>query len=357
MSGGIDSSLVVAVMSEMAEGSVNTFSVGYDRRYGVSEDQYAKLVADQFKTTHWPFQLEPDDFFDSLKKLVHFSEEPIVEPAAISLYHLSRLAREHAIVLLSGEGSDELMAGYFLYHFMIQIQKMQKVVPARLLSLMNRALPGMLLSKYQKYLDWIGLPLNERYRGTSTYVTEKMKNGLYADDFLMEKGSYLDTVFQGHFDAVKNKEVLSQLLYVDAKTWLPDRLLLKADKMTMAASIELRVPFLDHRMVEYCASLPADFKDQKGNGKYILKVMAKDKLPAQIVNRKKMGFPVPTKSWFSGALFDAVEEKLMQTGAFPWFKSGIIKKHLYEHKQGKRDHSHFLMTLLVLDTWRDTYLA
>jgi len=357
LSGGIDSSLVVAAMSEMADGPVNTFSVGYDTRYGVSEDQYAKLVADQFETIHWPFQLDPDDFFDSLEKLVHFSEEPIVEPAAIALYHLSCLARKHAIVLLSGEGSDELMAGYFLYHFMTQIHKVQKIVPVKLLSLVDRVLPSMFFSKYQKYIDWLGLPLNERYRGTSTYLTERMKNGLYADDFLMEKGNYLDTVFQGHFNAVKDKrDPLFQLLYVDSKTWLPDRLLLKADKMTMAASIELRVPFLDHRLVEYCASLPSRFKDRRGDGKYILKAMAADKLPREIIGRKKMGFPVPTRNWFSGALSGALEERLLKTGSFPWFRKGVIKTHLEQHRQG-RDHSHFLMTLLVLDTWRERYLG
>ena len=183
-----------------------------------------------------------------------------------------------------------------------------------------------------------------------------MKEDIYEKDFLSEKGTYLQDVFHRHFSKLRTQtDPLSKLLYVDTKTWLPDRLLLKADKMTMATSVELRFPFLDHRIVEYCASLPYNYKYRKGDGKYILKCMASQKLPKGIVQRKKAGFPLPTQNWFSCHLFNALEERLLNNDSFPWLNNSVINKFLKEHKLGKQDHSNFIMTLLVLDSWREEY--
>ncbi len=270
LSGGLDSSVVVGLMAKLISPQpVNTFTVAYHEGY--SEKEYAQIVAEQFKTNHNVFYLESEDFFSSLETLVRFAEEPIVEPAAIALYHISKLAREHAIVLLSGEGSDEVFAGYFLYQFMLKLEKLRQFTPEVLLS----SLPflGSFLSrlKYKKYLDWFAQPLSNSYQGTSSYLTPSLKKYLYHPDFYKNKSNYLEERFAHYFNKVIGKDPLSQMLYVDTKTWLVDDLLVKADKMTMAASIELRVPFLDYRLIETATSLPSYFKLQNNEGTYIIK--------------------------------------------------------------------------------------
>ena len=353
LSGGLDSSLVVALMSNVTADPVNTFTVGYHE--GESEEKYAKIIADKFKTSHNLFYLESNDFFSSLKTLVKFAEEPIVEPAAIALYHIAKLARKKVTVLLSGEGSDEIFGGYYLYQYMARIDKAHKILPnfifPLLKSLGNRA-PKM---KQRKYLDWLTLPLSCRYQGTSSYLTDSQKKLLYTPDFFNSKSDYLESVFEGYFERVKKMDSLSQMLYVDTKTWLVDDLLVKADKMTMAASVELRVPFLDHRLVEAAMALPAECKIKGGEGKYILKKIAEPLLPREIVYRKKMGFPVPTKKWFEGKLMTRVEDIICQLKKDCLLKPDSLDNLVICHKKSIEDHSKILMTLLVFSEWRRQY--
>ena len=354
LSGGLDSSIVVAMMDKLiSPQSVNTFTVAYHEGY--SEKEYAQVVAEKFRTNHNVFYLESEDFFSSLETLVRFAEEPIVEPAAIALYHISKLAREHAIVLLSGEGSDEVFGGYYLYQFMAKIEKARRFIPGSLLSVLPFL--GALSSKrkYQKYLDWMNLPLSRRYQGTSSYLTPSLKRHLYHSDFLSSKSSYLEDQFGNYFKKVAHKDPLSQMLYVDTKTWLVDDLLVKADKMTMAASIELRVPFLDYRLLEAITALPANLKIRNGEGKYLLKKISETLLPKKIIYRKKMGFPVPTDEWFKGELMDQVGEVVGKLKKEPWFRSATLDKLIDRHKAGAEDHSKMLMTLLVFAEWRRQY--
>ncbi len=246
LSGGIDSSVVTALMAGMVKEPVNTFTVAYNKKYAVSEEDFAAMVATQYKTSHHVFRLEPEDFFLSLEHLVKYSEEPIVEPAAIALYHMSKLARQKAIVLLSGEGSDEILAGYGLYSFMRRIESIAPFVPACLLRLL---IGSDLKLKHKKHLEWISQSLEKRYRGTSGYLTDSLKQYIYSEGYYESRGDYLEETFERFFGKVQTrKDILDKMLYVDTKTWLVDDLLIKADKMTMAASIELRVPFLDHRL-------------------------------------------------------------------------------------------------------------
>jgi asparagine synthase (glutamine-hydrolysing) len=356
LSGGLDSSAVTAVMSELVKDPINTFTVGYEKKYKVGEEEYAQIIAQQFKTNHHVFRLEPENFLESIKTLVTFAEEPIVEPAAIALYHISKQARKQAIVLLSGEGSDEILGGYYLYQFMDKIEIIQRVVPAPVLKAAGWAgtlLPGM---KYRKYADWFSLPLEKRYLGTSNYLTPSLKREFYTDGFHEEKGGYLEETFASYFAKTTNKkDVVNRMLYVDTKTWLVDDLLLKADKMTMAASIELRVPFLDHRLVELCSSLPSSYKIRHGEGKYLLKSIMESRLPDKIVYRKKMGFPVPTRNWFGGELFASVKE-MLTTQSLPWINAKTVSKMLTRHETGQEDHSKLLMMLLVQVFWQDKYM-
>ena len=357
LSGGLDSSAITAVMHEIVSGPVNTFTVGYDEKYKVGEEYYADIVAKRFNTKHNVFRLEPENFLESIKTLVKYAEEPIVEPAAIALYHISKLAREKSIVLLSGEGSDEVFGGYYLYQFMSKIENMRRFIPGPLLNMAGMFKPVLRKMKYRKYADWLSLSLEKRYMGTSNYLTPSLKDEFYADGFRGERGDYLEETFESYFSKVRhNKDVVNKMLYVDTKTWLVDDLLVKADKMTMAASIELRVPFLDHRLVELAASLPSSYKIRNGEGKYLVKAMMESRLPKEIIYRKKMGFPVPTKNWFGGELFGSVKE-ILASGHLPWVNGKVVNKMLSQHEAGREDHSKLLMMLLVQSFWQDEYLG
>ncbi len=360
LSGGLDSSAIVALMNEIVTNRpIKTFTVGYDAKYKVGEEAYAKMVADKFDTEHHLFKLEPDNFFSSLNTLVAFSEEPVVESAAIALYHISKKARENAIVLLSGEGSDEIFGGYRLYRVMNNINSMHKIIPPIMWKILNPIIPLLKSVKQVKYLNWLGLPVDKSYMGTSNYLTDSLRNQFYSAVFMDSKGDYLKETFAKHFDKVsRKKDFLNKLLYVDTKTWLVDDLLVKADKMTMAASIELRVPFLDHRLVELAASLDSSFKiANNGSRKHIFKSIMQSKLPNNIIYRKKMGFPVPTKSWLGKEIFEEIKERLMEcVGDLPWWNRNGIEKILKQQNSGKEDHSKLLMMLLVLISWKKKYI-
>lgn len=355
LSGGLDSSAVVSLMSGMISSQINTFTVGYDS--SVSEASYAELVSTKFNTNHQLLKLEAEDFFHSVSSMVGFSEEPLVEPAAIALYHISRLARQTATVLLSGEGSDELFAGYYLYDFMARLEKVQRFVPMEMIKAFKPFIQTFGKLKHLKYMDWFSLPLTKRYQGTSSNLSESMKKKLYSADFFAQRGAYLENTFQHHFDRVDHmSDTVNKMLYVDTKTWLVDDLLLKADKMTMAASVELRVPFLDYRLVEFAMSLPSSQKISNGASKHILKKMIADRLPTEIVYRKKMGFPVPINDWFGNELFPAISEKIQNSDLLQLFNAESLAAVLSRHQSGVEDNGKLIMSLLVLAVWKDTFI-
>ncbi len=354
LSGGLDSSAVVGLMNKIShKGQIKTFTIGYHNAY--SEEDYAQRVADQFKTEHHVFHLEAEDFLSSLKTLVHFVEEPIVEPAAIALYHISRLARENATVLLSGEGSDEVFGGYFLYRFMQHVDILHAVIPRCLYPLLQTLGARLNQDKYRKYTDWLQLPLEKRYQGTSSYLTSTLKAKYYNNNFFAHKSTYLEDSFSDYFNKVKDCDPLMQMLYVDTKTWLVDDLLIKADKMTMATSVELRVPFLDYRLVEASAKLSSGFKIHNGQGKRILKKIAESILPNDIVHRKKKGFPVPTDNWFRGGLMPELQMMVKGLKDNRWFNAHALETSMLRHRSGNEDNSKIIMMLLVLAEWQKQY--
>jgi len=357
LSGGLDSSAVVSIVNDLASTQINTFTVGYDDDV-MSEEPFAKLVADKFSTQHYIFKLDSGNFLKSIEDLIAFAEEPVVEPAAIALYRLSQLAKHHATVLLSGEGSDELFGGYYLYEIMNKIEKIQNLVPNSLLKLLLPLKAFLSKNKYIKYFDWLHQPLAVRYQGTSSYLTNTLKLSTYANDFMATKGDYLDSTFSKYFANVANHDDnLFKMQYVDSKTWLVDDLLLKADKMTMAASIELRVPFLDYRLVEFAASLSKKQKIYNGNGKVILKEIMKNKLPNEIVLRKKLGFHVPINNWFSNEIFDDIRNLILCSSVI---SKCINKKQLMaklaNHETGCEDNSKLIMSMLVLSEWEKQFV-
>ena len=359
LSGGLDSSTIVACMSQMMAEPVKTFSVGYSDDPASSELEYARIVAKAFKTEHHEFILESGDFFDSLDLLLEHMEEPVVESAAVALYQLSKLAREHVTVILSGEGGDEILAGYPLYKIMPKVDKLNAFVgllPASLHQFIGRH--AMASEKSAKYWDWAGQANSQRYWGISNDVTSTIKNRMYRPTFSVHVGDRVGSYFQGVFGAIHDATDLRRMTYVDLKTWLPDDLLLKADKMTMACSLELRVPMLDHHLLEFCTALPDSFRRNGNEGKYLLKKAMEKYLPNEIIYRPKKGFPVPIAVWFRGPLFEKVREVLLDTRTLSrgYFQPSYISHVLEQHKSGREDLSRRIFSLLALELWHRKYI-
>ena len=360
LSGGVDSSLIVAIMTKLTQRPVQTFTVGYEDAPDVSELEYARLAARHIGADHHEFILQPATFVDHVEELVWHMDEPVGEFATIPLMLLSRLAKQHVTVMLSGEGADEIFAGYSIYRYMALVER-------------YRALPGWLRRgignpvlraalghrKEGKYAAWPEQRLEERYRGNGVCFTDPMRAQLLTPEFTrsVEQG-HLQRTIDGYYSRVSGKDPVSRMLYVDTKTWLPEDLLVKADKMTMAAAVELRVPFLDHRLVELAASFPTRMKIRGWTGKYIMKRYAETLLPRAIVHRPKRGFPVPLAQWMQGpvgrmardVLFD---DRTRQRGIF---NIPYIRTLFRRHEEGSEDYSRNIWTLLVLETWMRTFV-
>lgn len=362
LSGGIDSSTVVGIMSLLSKGNpVKTFCVGYQDKQS-SELEYARIVANKFHTEHHEFCLEPTDFYDFIPKLVWHFDEPVVEAAAIPLYFISKLAREHVTVLLSGEGADELFGGYPIYKYMQSIEK-YRMIPALIRNSITNPILGKLINskkKRMKYLEWTNLSLEERYLGVSTELTQSFTRRLYADEFRNSFFSErkISDYLASYYQKVEKKDFLTKMLYVDTKVWLPDDLLIKADKMSMAASVELRVPFLDYKMVEFAMSVPAKYKIRNWTSKYLLKKAVSDLLPHEIVYRKKKGFPVPINAWFKGNFGEKAADVLLDSRSRKrgYFDSDCVSNIIKMHQDGKEDYSKLLFSLIVFETWHRVFI-
>ena len=356
LSGGLDSSAIVSLMSDITDEPVKTFSVGYRDDPASNELGYAKIVADHFKTDHHEFYLEPMDFFNSIDTLINYTEEPIVESAAVALYQLSKLAKEHVTVILSGEGGDEILAGYPLHQIMPKINKLHEFAKFIPNALLNMAAGKS--EKKSKYVDWMNLPMNKRYQSISNDVTLSIKNKMYKDDYLIHAHEKTTDYYSNLFDHISSGTDLRKMSYADIKSWLPDDLLVKADKMTMAASLELRVPLLDHKLVEYTSLLPDKLKLNGNQGKYLLKKFMEKHIPHEIIYRKKQGFPVPIANWFRTSLYEQTREILLDKASLErgYFNPEYIENTLIRHKNGSEDLSRRIFTLLNLELWHQKFI-
>ncbi|MFT5294473.1 MAG: asparagine synthase (glutamine-hydrolyzing) [Colwellia sp.] len=358
LSGGIDSSAVVGLLADKVKEPLKTFSIGYDFGKGFDETPYAQIIADKFKTDHHEIKITPSQFKEFIPEYIALMDEPVTEAAAISLFFVAKLAKEKVTVALSGEGSDEIFAGYDLYQYMSVLEKYRNVVGqggADFFAGVSNKVFGK-SHKVSKYLNMATQPIERRYKGMSTYP-DHQKEALYKPEFksLIEQGEQVSSrLFSKQlFEKVKGQDQLSKMLYFDTKTWLVDDLLIKADRMSMAASIELRVPFLDYRLVEFAATIPSHHKIKKGEGKYPLKKMMEGILPNDIIYRKKMGFPTPLKLMFQNELRDYAENLLLSndTQLLQFFKIERIEQLIQEHNADKYDHHKTLWQLVVLEEW------
>ncbi len=364
LSGGVDSSAIAALMARMVSGRVKTYAVGY-REEAFSELGYARQVARRIGTEHRDVVVSMEDFFNALPKLVWHEDEPITWPSSVSLHFLSRLASEEVKVVLTGEGSDEMFAGYSRYRFYLlnrSLMGFYRLLPARLRRLVASSIAG---SRFLSAAQRRKLQHSFLGRGEST-------ESLYLDNFYSAfpqaeqaelfsdagraAGAY--DSFLGYWDEGDGHSPLARMLYADQKTYLVE-LLMKQDQMSMATSIESRVPFLDHRFVEFAAAVPDAMKIRSGTGKYILKKAVEDLLPGDIVYRKKMGFPTPLRQWLrrqeAERLFamltskDGLVASLVDTRA--------LGELLDRHRRGIEDVTDRIWRLLNLQIWGELFLA
>jgi asparagine synthase (glutamine-hydrolysing) len=358
LSGGLDSSAIVGLLAQRSTQRLKTFSVAYDFGKDFNETDYSRMVSEKFDTDHHEMFLTTDQFKRYIPDFAHIMDEPVTESAAISLQYLSQRTKDDVTVVLSGEGSDEIFAGYDLYQYMRTIEKYRSITGSTLAGVVSKVGSSLLPenSKLRKYLMMSGQVLDDRYKGISTYES-RHKSALYNYDYQqhLASGDQSDVIhfLSGLFSKTRGKDPLSRMLYFDTKTWLVDDLLIKADRMSMAASLELRVPFLDYRLVEFAATIPSKYKIRDGEGKFILKEMMKDILPSEIIYRKKMGFPTPLKMMFQGDMAEYARETLLgsNTKIHDIFNKDYISLLLDEHLNAKQDHHRILWQLVVLEEW------
>jgi asparagine synthase (glutamine-hydrolysing) len=345
-------------MEALSPGQVKTFALGFDDSLEHSELPHARRVAEHLGTQHIEHILRSDDFFEDLSSFVLRTEEPIVDPSGIAMYHLAVRARQDVTVILSGEGGDEILSGYPIYRTMSGLDRTHSLRSASGAAFLARKLGSMVRSeKLAKYLDWLGTDLGSAYKGMTNDVTGSVRDRFYADGFSAEVGDVVAIRYRELFDTLEHGDALKRMAYVDFKSWLPDNQLIKTDKVTMAASVELRVPLLDHKLVEFCMSLPESFRLRGTTGKYLLKKTAERWIPKSTVYRKKQGFPTPISQWFRHDLFERVSAMLLDRQAVErgFFRRGYVESVLARHRSGKEDLSRRILTFVMLELWHRTF--
>jgi asparagine synthase (glutamine-hydrolysing) len=363
LSGGVDSTAVLRYAAEETIKPIHTFTLGFANSKFADERPYARLAAQSFGTIHQDISMRAQDFCDFLPKYVWHMEEPICEPPAVALYYVSHLARESSVkVLLSGEGGDEAFGGYQNYRNLILLEWIKKVSgPAKgLLRDGLQALGKAGWKRIKQYGDLVDLPLSHYYlsrTATPNTTFNKRKHLLYKKEFsdaLYQQASTFPT--RRLFEHLDGQSFLNQMLYVDTKTWLPDDLLVKADKMTMATSVELRVPLLDFQVLEFAASLPHRFKVFGWSTKRILKAAVSDSIPQKILKRKKTGFPVPYDEWLRKEMRDFVFDSITAPKAAlnSYFCKKQISELLHAYNSGG-GYSKEIFSLLVLELWHTAF--
>lgn len=366
LSGGVDSSAVVAMMGELMKEPVNTCSIAFaDPAF--DESDYARLVAERYQTRHFTEQVQQDDF-DLIDRLAALYDEPFADSSAIPTYRVCELARKRVTVALSGDGGDENFAGYRRYRWHMIEERLRSKLPLGL----RKPLFGLLGSVYPK-ADWAPKFLRakttfeslardsvEGYFHSVSILDNKLRMQLFTRGFYRDLQGYRAVeVLRDYADKSPTKDALSLIQYLDMKTYLVGDILTKVDRASMAHSLEVRVPLLDHELVEWVSGLPASMKLRQQEGKYILKRSLEPYLPHEVLYRNKMGFSVPLASWFRGPLRDRVHSALLGntlagTGIFDM---GFIRKMLDQHQSGRRDYSAPIWTLLMFEAFmRNTFI-
>ncbi len=365
LSGGIDSSAVVALMSEESSEPVKTFSIGFEEQ-DFSELHHARRVADHIGADHHEFIVRPDAL-EVLPLLVEHYGEPYADSSAIPTYYVARETRKHVTVALNGDGGDESFAGYERYAAMRLAERYHRIPGLLREGIVRQAIQLIPSSEtkrgrardVKRFIESASLPKVERYLRWVSVFNSKAKNDLYSESFARETNSIaVSKLLDPYFAHVNGSGIVDAALLADIMTYLPNDLLVKVDIATMAVSLEARSPFLDHHVIEFAASLPEKFKLRGLTTKYLLKRVLKQLLPAENLDRKKMGFGVPIGHWFRGELKPFLHETVLSERALKrqLFKPEAVKQMVEQHTRGERDFAHQLWTLMMLELWFQRFI-
>jgi len=367
LSGGIDSSIVVALMSQLSDRPVKTFSIGFDEQE-FDELSYARLVAQRYATEHQEFVVRPNAL-DVLPTLVRHYGEPYADSSAIPTYYVARLTRDHVKVALNGDGGDECLAGYERYaggEVADRYQRIPAVIRRLGIEPLSRLIPEgaprrSRLRQARRFLQVAGQPAPERYQRWIGYLPRQQRARLYTPEFQEQlAGHQAEGWLLGIWEGVAREglESLDRMLAVDVESYLPYDLLVKMDIATMANSLEARSPFLDNKVMEFCARLPCRYKLSGLTLKYLLKKAGARLLPAQTRARRKMGFGVPVAHWMRGELRPWVEDLLLSPRALKrgYFEPEALRQLVWAHLDGRQEQSFELWALLWLELWHREFL-
>ncbi|MBD3307991.1 asparagine synthase (glutamine-hydrolyzing) [candidate division KSB3 bacterium] len=366
LSGGIDSSAVVGFMAKHSSKPVKTFSIGFeDQTY--NELEYARTVSKHFHTEHYEFIIKPDAV-DLVETLVKNLDEPFGDFSIFPTYLVSKMAREYVTVALSGDGGDELFAGYDTYiadWVARQYHKLPGLVRTQVMPNLLRLVPPSpkkkgLINRTKRFVEGTLLPADLMHTRWMIFLQAQEKRRLYAGDLLQafEQGDTYRYI-RRYFDRAANGvSPLAQQEYVDIKTYLTDDILVKVDRMSMAPSLETRVPFLDHHVMEFAATIPTSLKLKGLTTKYILKQAVADLLPPKILTRGKEGFSIPIKNWLMHDLRPLLLDTLSKERitARGYFHAPYVQQLVQEHLHGQENHSHRLWALMVFEIWHQMYI-
>ncbi|WP_226670431.1 asparagine synthase (glutamine-hydrolyzing) [Metabacillus litoralis] len=351
LSGGIDSSLIASI-AQKYNPAIKTFSVGFEQN-GFSEIDVAKETADKLNIENISYLISPEEYMKELPKIVWHLDDPLADPAAVPLYFVAREARKHVKVVLSGEGADELFGGYNIYRepqdlaIFNKVPKNMKMLLKRLSDIVPEGVTG------KSFIERGCTPMESRYIGNAKMFDEKEKEKLYK--WYNPDLHYLD-ITKPFYDQTKTYDPVDRMQYIDIHTWLRGDILLKADKMTMAHSLELRVPFLDKEVFKVASKVGTEFKTSNNTTKYILRKAAEGVVPEHVLTRKKLGFPVPIRHWLKNEMHDWVINIINESQTDHLINKKVILNLLEDHCKGKADNSRKIWTVLVFMIWHQVFI-
>lgn len=364
LSGGIDSGIITGLMSQMVDDPIETFTVGFGADGEIGELSQAQVAAEYFGTNHHELVVEQEAFTKHLPDIIWHNDEPVADPSALAIFLLSKMAKKHVTVVLNGAGGDEVFGGYVSYKVGLANEYYHRIVPGALRRVVVRPLVDA-LSPHLSSKFYVGLKSATREQKEHGFLfaksvfssedkdelyTDRLKDQINHDSF--EKAT--DTLFKNH----TRTGFLDRMMYADTKSYLVDHILLETDKLTMSSSIEARVPIIDHKVVEFAASIPSQLKLKGLTEKYILKKVGQDILPLSTRNRRKRPFKIPINTWFKDELNEMAEQVLDDSVIVRegYFKPEVVAEIMRRHRRSELLYNHQMYALLVFEMWHERFI-
>ncbi|MDN3018153.1 asparagine synthase (glutamine-hydrolyzing) [Paenibacillus sp. BSR1-1] len=351
LSGGIDSSIIASIAKQFHP-AIKTFSVGFEHN-GFSEIDVAKETAEKLGVENISYVITPEEYMNEVPKIMWHMDDPLADPACVPLYFVAREARKHVTVVLSGEGADELFGGYNIYREPQSLEVFNKI--PRVGKVLLKGIANMMPegTKGKSFIERGVTPMEERYIGNAKMFMEEEKRELLN---VYRPGLNYTDITKPLYEESRGYDPVDRMQYIDIHTWMRGDILLKADKMTMAHSLELRVPFLDKAVFEVASKIPTSLKTANGTTKYILRKAAEGVVPEHVLNRKKLGFPVPIRHWLKNEMNDWAKNIIRESNTDHLINKQFVLRLLEDHCQGKADNSRKIWTVLMFMVWHQVYV-